>query len=134
VGKYPTFNCRQLERRLHEIGCEHLRNTGITRIHFALIASSPFRGIPAMCRAASLRTSSKTSASRGMNSISGGSDFRPRIRDITSERLALVKTSDIQGLTIICGQREPPFHFIRLMRVHPVVKSRPLRLLCLGGF
>ena len=31
MGKYPSFNCRQLERRLREIGCEHLRNTGSHR-------------------------------------------------------------------------------------------------------
>jgi len=38
VGKYPTFDCRQLERRLREIGCEPLRSTGSHR-HF----SNPFR-------------------------------------------------------------------------------------------
>ncbi len=38
MGKYPSFNCRQLERRLREIGCEHLRNTGSHR-HY----SNPFR-------------------------------------------------------------------------------------------
>src|SRR5665213_1280845 len=51
---------------------------------------------------------------------------RLRIRDITSERLALVKTSGIQRFPEISGQRETPFHFIRFMRVHLVVKSRPL--------
>lgn len=25
-------------------------------------------------------------------------------------------------------QRQPPFHFIRLVRVHPVVKATPLRI------
>ena len=53
---------------------------------------------------------------------------RPRIRDITSDRLVLVKTSDIQRLTIISGQRETPFHFFRCVRKHPVIKSRPLRV------
>jgi len=53
---------------------------------------------------------------------------RPRIRDITSDRLALVNTSGIQGFTVISGQRETPFHFIRFMRVHPVVKPAPLRV------
>ena len=38
MGKYPSFNCRQLERRLREIGCEHLRSTGSHR-HY----SNPFR-------------------------------------------------------------------------------------------
>ena len=38
MGKYPSCNCRQLERRLREIGCEHLRNTGSHR-HY----SNPFR-------------------------------------------------------------------------------------------
>ena len=38
MGKHPSFNCRQLERRLREIGCEHLRNTGSHR-HY----SNPFR-------------------------------------------------------------------------------------------
>ena len=28
----------------------------------------------------------------------------------------MVKTSDIQRLTIISGQREPPFHFVRRVR------------------
>ena len=37
MGKYPSFNCRQLERRLRGIGCEHLRNTGSHR-HY----SNPF--------------------------------------------------------------------------------------------
>ncbi len=53
---------------------------------------------------------------------------RPRIRDITSDRFALVKTSGIEGFAVVSGQRQPPFHFIRLMRVHPVVKARPLRV------
>jgi hypothetical protein len=48
--------------------------TGITPIRSVLIASSLFRGIPATCRAALSRTSLKTWASRGINSISGGSD------------------------------------------------------------
>jgi len=38
VGKYPTFNCRQLERRLHDIGCQFERATGSHR-HY----SNPFR-------------------------------------------------------------------------------------------
>ena len=29
-------------------------------------------------------------------------------------------------LTVISGQREPPFHFIRRVRKHPVVKAAPL--------
>jgi predicted RNA binding protein YcfA (HicA-like mRNA interferase family) len=52
LGKYPTFNCRQLEHRLREIGCQQLRNTGSHRHYFnpfRLIASSPFHGIPATC-------------------------------------------------------------------------------------
>jgi hypothetical protein len=53
---------------------------------------------------------------------------RPRIRDITSDRFALVKMSDIQRLTVISGQRKTPFCFIRLVRKHPVVESRPLRV------
>ena len=51
---------------------------------------------------------------------------RPRIRDITSDRFALVKTSDIQRLTIISGQRETPFHFIRRVWKHPVIQPAPL--------
>ena len=78
------------------------------------------------------------------------------MRDITSDRFALVKTSDInvgqasrltltfsvsfqmetgatpalrrQAFTIISGQCQSPFHFIRRVRKHPVVKSRPLRV------
>ena len=38
MGRYPSYNCRQLERRLHEIGCELLRTAGSHR-HF----SNPFR-------------------------------------------------------------------------------------------
>jgi predicted RNA binding protein YcfA (HicA-like mRNA interferase family) len=38
VGKYPSWNCRQLERRLREIGCELLRSAGSHR-HY----SNPFR-------------------------------------------------------------------------------------------
>ena len=53
---------------------------------------------------------------------------RPRIRDITSERLALVKTSGIERFAVISGQCQPPFYFIRLMLVHPVVKTAPLRV------
>jgi hypothetical protein len=70
---------------------------------------------------------------------------RERMRDITSDRFALVKTSDIsvgqasrltltflvsfqmetgatpvlRNLTIISGQRQPPFHFIWQVRKHP---------------
>jgi predicted RNA binding protein YcfA (HicA-like mRNA interferase family) len=38
VGKYPTYNCRNLERRLREIGCVLVRTSGSHR-HF----SNPFR-------------------------------------------------------------------------------------------
>ena len=38
VGKYPSWNCRQLERRLREIGCNLLRTAGSHR-HY----SNPFR-------------------------------------------------------------------------------------------
>jgi predicted RNA binding protein YcfA (HicA-like mRNA interferase family) len=37
VGKYPSWNCRQLDRRLREIGCVHERTTGSHR-HY----SNPF--------------------------------------------------------------------------------------------
>ena len=37
MGKYPSYNCRQLERRLRDIGCEYLRSTGSHR-HY----SNPF--------------------------------------------------------------------------------------------
>jgi predicted RNA binding protein YcfA (HicA-like mRNA interferase family) len=37
VGKYLSYNCRQLERRLRDIGCEYLRSRGSHR-HY----SSPF--------------------------------------------------------------------------------------------
>ena len=53
---------------------------------------------------------------------------RPRIKLITSERLALVKTSDTQRFSVICGQCETKFHFIWLVRVHPVIKPAPLRV------
>ena len=29
---------------------------------------------------------------------------------------------------MLSGQRQPPFHFIRLVRVHTVVKPAPLRI------
>jgi predicted RNA binding protein YcfA (HicA-like mRNA interferase family) len=38
VAKYPSYNCRQLERRLRQIGCELVRTTGSHR-HF----SNPFQ-------------------------------------------------------------------------------------------
>lgn len=38
MGHYPSLNCRRLERRLQEIGCERLRTTGGHR-HY----SNPFR-------------------------------------------------------------------------------------------
>ncbi len=38
MGKYPSLNCRQLEHRLNEIGCELLRTTASHR-HY----SNPFR-------------------------------------------------------------------------------------------
>ncbi len=33
-----------------------------------------------------------------------------------------------KSISVICRQRQPPFQFIRLMRVHPVVKPAPLRV------
>ena len=38
MGKYPCWNCRQLDRRLREIGCECVRTTGSHR-HY----SNPFQ-------------------------------------------------------------------------------------------
>ena len=38
AGKFPFWNCRQLERRLKEIGCELIRTSGGHR-HY----SNPFR-------------------------------------------------------------------------------------------
>jgi predicted RNA binding protein YcfA (HicA-like mRNA interferase family) len=38
VGHYPSLNCRQLERRLREIGCELVRTSGSHR-HY----SNPFK-------------------------------------------------------------------------------------------
>jgi hypothetical protein len=35
-------------------------------------------------------------------------------------------TPVLRRLAIISSQREPPLHFIRRVRKHPVVKSRPL--------
>ncbi len=78
MGKYPSWNCRQLDRRLREIGCELLRTTeatGITVIPSVPTDSSPLRGIRAMCLAASLPTSSKTSASAA--TIFTSRDFEP---------------------------------------------------------
>ena len=46
---------------------------------------------------------------------------RPRIRDITSDRFVLVKTSDIQAFAMFGSERKAALHFIRLVRVHPVV-------------
>ena len=37
-----------------------------------------------------------------------------------------MKTSGIEGFAVISRQRKPPFHFIRLVREHPVVKTAPL--------
>lgn len=38
MGKYPSWNCRELDRRLRDIGCEPIRMTGSHR-HY----SNPFR-------------------------------------------------------------------------------------------
>ncbi|HEV7798043.1 MAG TPA: type II toxin-antitoxin system HicA family toxin [Pyrinomonadaceae bacterium] len=38
MARYPSYNCRELERRLKQIGCELVRTTGSHR-HF----SNPFR-------------------------------------------------------------------------------------------
>lgn len=38
MGKYPSYHCRQLEHRLHEIGCQLIRTSGSHR-HY----SNPFR-------------------------------------------------------------------------------------------
>jgi len=38
MGKYPSYNCRQLERRLLQIGCRLVRTRGSHR-HY----SNPFR-------------------------------------------------------------------------------------------
>ena len=38
MGKFPSYNCRQLDRRLKEMGCRHIRTTGSHR-HY----SNPFR-------------------------------------------------------------------------------------------
>jgi len=51
---------------------------------------------------------------------------RERMRDITSERFALVKISDIQRFTVISRECQTPLHLNRRVRKHPVVKSRPL--------
>jgi predicted RNA binding protein YcfA (HicA-like mRNA interferase family) len=38
MGKFPSYNCRKLDRRLRELGCKHLRTTG-SHHHY----SNPFR-------------------------------------------------------------------------------------------
>ena len=38
MGRFPSYNCKQLERRLRELGCSHLRTSGSHR-HY----SNPFR-------------------------------------------------------------------------------------------
>lgn len=38
MGRYPSYNCRKLERRLREIGCVLVRTSGSHR-HY----SNPFR-------------------------------------------------------------------------------------------
>jgi predicted RNA binding protein YcfA (HicA-like mRNA interferase family) len=80
VGKYPSWNCRQLERRLREIGCELLRTAGSHRpfrpdrlITFAWHPGDEPRGIIADII----------------------EEPRPQIRDITSALFPLVKTSAI---------------------------------------
>ena len=53
---------------------------------------------------------------------------RPRMRDMTSERFAFVKTSGICTLTKGGGKFQSPLRFIRHVNEHPVVKPRPLRV------
>lgn len=77
MGKYPSYNCRQLERRLREIGCELLRTSGSHR-HY----SNPYRpdrlitfaSHPGTYRAGLLLTSLKTSALRATSSTSENSE------------------------------------------------------------
>ncbi len=38
MGKYPSMSCRQLERRLREIGCEFVRSSSGSHRHY----SNPF--------------------------------------------------------------------------------------------
>ena len=38
MGKYPSLNCRQLERRLRQIGCHLLRTSSGSHRHY----SNPF--------------------------------------------------------------------------------------------
>ena len=38
MGKYPSWTCRQLERRLREIGCELVRTSPGSHRHY----SNPF--------------------------------------------------------------------------------------------
>ena len=38
MGKFPSYNCRQLDRRLKALGCQQLRTSGSHR-HY----SNPFR-------------------------------------------------------------------------------------------
>jgi len=38
MGKYPSWNCRQLDRRLREIGCDLVRTSSGSHRHY----SNPF--------------------------------------------------------------------------------------------
>ena len=52
----------------------------------------------------------------------------PRIRDMTSERLALVKTSDIGASGGNNRQFQSAFGFLRGMSFHTVIQTGPLRV------
>lgn len=63
---------------------------------------------------------------RAINASSVSLFPRPRMRAMTAERLALLKTSAIAGVPERGGEFQAPFGFVRLVTTHPVVKSRPL--------
>ena len=50
------------------------------------------------------------------------------MRDITSDRLDFVKTSDMGGRTVVGGDLESAFGFVLLPLDHPVVEPGPLRV------
>lgn len=51
---------------------------------------------------------------------------RPRMRDMTCDRLALVKTSGIRTSAERGGEFQPSFGFLRHVDEHPVAKPGPL--------
>jgi len=86
-----------------------------------------------------LRLDRCPSDGRGWHGVTGEGCHRPGEgrREKTNscgEGRGEVSPHFLRRFTIISGQSQPPFHFLRLMRVHPVIKTAPLRVAAIQFF